>query len=35
MVVTDYQQVLEKAFIDSLYKKYPVKVDAKVWATVK
>ncbi|QGW29840.1 hypothetical protein GLV81_18475 [Phnomibacter ginsenosidimutans] len=33
-VINDYQQVLEKQWIDSLRKKYPVKVNDAVWQTL-
>ena len=34
MVINDYQQVLEKEWIASLKKKYPVTVNQGVWATI-
>jgi peptidyl-prolyl cis-trans isomerase SurA len=35
LVTNDYQQVLEQQWIDTLKKKYPVKINDAVWKTVK
>ncbi len=35
MVTNDYQQVLEKRWLDILKKKYPVKVNEVIWSSVK
>ncbi len=35
LVISDYQQELEKQWLNTLKKKYPVVVNKKVWATVK
>lgn len=35
MVTNDYQQVLEKRWLDILKKKYPVKINEVVWSSVK
>ncbi len=34
MVINDYQQLLEKQWIDALKKKYPITVNQSVWKTV-
>jgi peptidyl-prolyl cis-trans isomerase SurA len=35
LVTNDYQQVLEQQWIDTLKKKYPIKINDAVWKTVK
>ncbi|MEJ7911892.1 MAG: peptidylprolyl isomerase [Chitinophagaceae bacterium] len=34
LVIADYQATLEKSWIEELKKKYPVKIDEKVWQTL-
>ncbi len=35
LLINDYQQVLEKKWLDDLQKKYPVKYNDAVWKTIK
>lgn len=35
LVTNDYQQVLEQKWIESLKKKYPIKINQAVWSTIK